>query len=87
MSFFICHFKNKKNWPDLCLRGGPTVQAFRNFDLSLSASKISNLEGKLREIKKYLERPHSKEGVGIPLYIKFSKKLPLVFQRKSTIMC
>ncbi len=53
--------------------------------LSLSASKISNLEGNLREIFN-LEGPHSKEGVGIPLYIKFSKKLSRVFQRKSTIM-
>jgi len=46
--------------------------------LSIPASKISNVEGKQREIK-HLEGPHREEVVGIPLYIKFSKKLPLVF--------
>ncbi len=54
--------------------------------LSLSASKISNLEGNPREIFN-LEGLHSKEAVSIPLYIKFSKKLPCVFQRKNTLMC
>jgi hypothetical protein len=44
--------------------------------LSIPASKIS--KGKPREIKN-LEGSRSEEGVGIPLYIKFSKKLPLVF--------
>jgi hypothetical protein len=34
-----------------------------------------------------LEGLHSKEAVSIPLYIKFSKKLPCVFQRKNTLMC